>query len=86
MVPIPIMTAWTFLRNSWIGKLLAAIVGLLLLRAYWKHQGGSEAKEYINRKSEEAAMEREVTRNEIDNRIASGGNAADRLRDDWSRD
>jgi len=83
---IALGAAWAFVRDSWIGKLLAAIVGILLLRAYWKHEGASEAKEYIARASDEAAVEREKVREEIDAKIVADGGSAERLRNDWSRD
>lgn len=81
--------AFTAVRNNRVVQIVMAILGFLLFLKFLDHRayrrGARETKDYIEKRSTEAALKREEERREVD-RDASRPGSAERLQSRWSRD
>lgn len=69
-----------------IGGALAALAGIRAYGFAQRRKGHKEGAQEVRRRAEASADARKGKRDEIDDDISNAGGAADRLRDDWSRD
>ena len=78
--------AWAWFTGSKVGRVLGVVLlaglALLGLRRRWKAEGRRDVRD----KAVKAAADRREDRAEIDRDIHHAGGAADRLRDEWTRD
>lgn len=88
-MPIFLLTAFSWIRNSTFGRYAAIIVGafmaILFARAMWRHQGAKDAEAKLRSKADAAAANRNAQRAEIDQNVRRAG-SAERLKEGWSRD
>lgn len=69
---------------GYLTAIFGAILAVLTFGAVQRRKGKSEGAQGVRDRATRAADERRKQRDEINS--ASGDDAADRLRDDWSRD
>ena len=66
-----------------LGAVLMAVAGVLTFGAIKKREGRKEARADAAAEAARETIKAHEVRNEVEDRIAAGGNARDRLRSDW---